>query len=157
MRDFYATVAQVLPIVVLALVWDSGYFETLRDPNRTAWFWKTPVVRTYSVIVATVVIADTALCLMVLAGVLGNSVALRGTVFAGIALALGSLLFRICAHILGSDVVRQPKGNRASSSGNPELDWLKLEQYRLKLKQERLEQNIKVEQERLQFEQDRLI
>ena len=111
MRDFYATAAQVLPVILLALVWESRYFEQLRlrqkssrSPagNDTFRFWTLPRVRIYSLFVAGVIVVAIAICLLVLGGFVGSSGALRGIVTAGVALALASLLYRVCVHIISS-------------------------------------------------------
>jgi hypothetical protein len=120
-RDFYATVAQVLPVVLLALVWESRYFEILREsPRRTGQhsvgrvgFWTLRRVRVYSLTVATAIIVDVAACLMVLAGLIADSVALRGFVIAWVVLGLISLLYRIWVHVL--DATRQPPGEMAQA------------------------------------------
>jgi hypothetical protein len=68
-RDFYATIAQVLPVLLLALMWDSAYLLRLRrqhrphrrtDPNGV-WFWTKPRVRAYTLVVAAVVTSCTAI------------------------------------------------------------------------------------------------
>jgi hypothetical protein len=109
MQDFYGTVAQVLPVVVLALVWESRYFEILRarprlmrqqDLQDRDRFWTLHRVRIYSLTVATAIILDIAVCLLVLAGLIGDSPALRILVSTGVVLGLVSLLFRIWVHIL---------------------------------------------------------
>jgi protein-S-isoprenylcysteine O-methyltransferase Ste14 len=101
--DFYANTAQVLAIVLLALVWDSRYFDKLDQSRQNARFWKPRIVRIYSVPVAILVILALALCLAVLAGVFTNSTWTRVFVGVGLGFALGSLLFRIIVHILGKD------------------------------------------------------
>ncbi|MEV4566106.1 hypothetical protein AB0K12_20280 [Nonomuraea sp. NPDC049419] len=100
MRDFYATVAQVLPVVLLAFVWDSKYFDGLSERQRNVRFWTLERVRIYALSVATVIIADLAVCLLVLAGTVPDSAGLRGVVIAGVALGLVSLLYRILATII---------------------------------------------------------
>jgi hypothetical protein len=108
-RDFYATVAQVLPVLLLALVWESRYLENLNqerrrlrrdDPVNGVRFWTKPRVRKYALTVTTLVLADTALCVLVLAGTVPDSPALRGFVVAGLVLAAVSLLFRIWVEVL---------------------------------------------------------
>lgn len=106
MSDFYANAAQVLAIVILALVWDSKYFDRLRTRTFTKkgfWRWSRGKVRAYSVAVAVVVIADVALCLMVLAGLFTNSTTLQVIVGAGVVLVLSTLLFRMVTHIMAWD------------------------------------------------------
>lgn len=108
-RDFYATMAQVLPVLLLALVWESRYLESLSgqqrrlrrdDPVNGVWFWTKPRVRAYAITVATVVLADTGLCILVLADTVPDSPPLRVVVITGLLLALVSLLYRICAQII---------------------------------------------------------
>ena len=105
MSDFYANAAQVLALVVLALVWESKYFDNLREKTFKSgwWRWKLWKVQLYSAIVAVAVIVDVGLCLAVLGGWLTNSTVLRVIVGAGLILALGSLLFRMISHIMGWD------------------------------------------------------
>src|SRR5215813_9011978 len=108
MRDFYGTVAQVLPVVILALVWESRYFEVLRarpratrenDPINGVRFWTLPRVRVYSLVVASAIIIDVAVCLLVLAGVIQDNGVLRGVVLAGVIIGLMNLLYRIWVHV----------------------------------------------------------
>lgn len=108
-RDFYSTMAQVLPVLLLALVWDSNYLQRLRaqrrlsrraDPAEGVWFWTKPRVRVYSLFVTAVLIVGIAVSLLVLAGALADLAWLRGVLVVGLLLALVTLLVRI-----GSDVV----------------------------------------------------
>ncbi|TYB43959.1 hypothetical protein FXF69_23630 [Actinomadura chibensis] len=103
--------AQVLPLMLLALIWESRYLEGLRaeerrsrgtDPVGGVRFWTKSRVRGYSIAVASVVILDTGLSVFVLAGVLHDSGWLRGLVLGGLVLALASLLFRITVEILNA-------------------------------------------------------
>lgn len=106
--NYYATVAQVLPVLLLAFLWDSGFLQRLRDQRRPTrrtdphgvWFWTKPRVRVYSIFVATVIILAIAAVLLVLGGLIPDSRALRWAVWAAAALALATLLFR-----LGVDIV----------------------------------------------------
>jgi hypothetical protein len=110
MRDFYGTVAQVLPVVILALVWESRYFDLLRtQPRDHVRFWTLNKVRFYSLAVATIIIADITVCLMVLANVIHDNATLRALVVAGVILGLISLLYRIYVHILGSTGALPPQ------------------------------------------------
>jgi hypothetical protein len=100
--------AQVLPVLLLALLWDSDYLSRLRRQQRPSrrvdpagvWFWTKPRVRIHMLFVTTVLIAGIAVSLFVLAGVLADAAWLRGVLVAGLLLALVSLLVRI-----GSDIV----------------------------------------------------
>src|SRR5256885_14368530 len=103
-RDLYATIAQVLPVVLLALVWESRFLETLRrqkrrprseDPEHGVWLWTKPRVRIYSLFVATTITIDITVCILVLSGAIPDSHPLRGIVISGLVLALASLLTRI--------------------------------------------------------------
>lgn len=109
MRDFYATVAQVLPVLLLALVFDSGHLAGLKteqrrlrrhDPENGVRFWTKPRVRVYALFLSTVVLVDTGLCILALSGGIDDSAALRAIVDAGVVITLGSLLFRIGVHVV---------------------------------------------------------
>lgn len=121
MRDFYDTVAQVLPVLLLALVFDSGYLDRLRDQRRRlrrddsvagVRFWTKPRVRAYALFVTLAVLVDIGLCVLTLAGGIGDSVALRVGVGGGVAVALASLLFRIGVHVLEATRQDTAEGER---------------------------------------------
>jgi hypothetical protein len=103
MIDFYATMAQVLPLLLLALIWDSAFLDRLRQQRRLSrrvdpagvWFWTKPRVRIYTLIIATVVIASTGTSILVLAQFIPDSIGLRIALSCGLALVLGTLLTRI--------------------------------------------------------------
>jgi hypothetical protein len=109
-RDFYSTLAQVLPVLLLALVWDSNYLERLRNQPRPlrrvdptgVLFWTKPRVRAYSLFVTVVLIAGIAVSLLVLADMLADVAWLRGMLAAGLLLALVTLLVRIGLDIVGA-------------------------------------------------------
>lgn len=103
-RDFYATMAQVLPILLLALVFDSGYLKRLRDEKRQrrkkgqaggVLFWTPPVVRAYAFAVVGATIAAIGACMLVLAGVLPAGRIIRGVLIAVLLIELATLLTRI--------------------------------------------------------------
>jgi hypothetical protein len=106
--DFYTTMAQVLPVLLLALVWDSNYLMRLRaQPRRSrredpggVLFWTKPRVRVYSLFVTAVLVAGIALSLLVLSGAVPDTAWLRGVLMGGLLLALMTLYTRI-----GSDIV----------------------------------------------------
>ncbi|MGH3811805.1 MAG: hypothetical protein ACRDUV_05035 [Pseudonocardiaceae bacterium] len=105
-RDFYATMAQVLPVLLLALVWDSNYLQRLRAQSRPSrrvdpvgvWFWTKPRVRMYLLFVAVVLHTAIAVSLLVLAG----AAWLRGVLVGGLLLALVTLLVRVGSDIVGA-------------------------------------------------------
>ncbi|NDU75235.1 hypothetical protein GWI34_21790 [Actinomadura sp. DSM 109109] len=109
MRDFYATMAQVLPVLLLALIWESRYLQELRGENRVTRrhdpvngvrFWTKPRVRIYGFTATGAIVVATVLCFLVLAGVLHDGAWLRAAVMCGLAVALASLLFRICVELV---------------------------------------------------------
>lgn len=105
---FYATLAQVLPILLLALMWDSAYLVRLRrqrrQPRRVdpggVWFWTKPRVRIYILAVTGVVTASTAVTMLVLAGLIPDSCALRVALSTGLVLLLITLLTRIAVDVI---------------------------------------------------------
>lgn len=108
-RDYYATSAQVLPILLLALLWDSRFLENVatesraarrHDPEKGVLFWTRRRVRIYSLVVATAITINTGICLLVLVGLVGDSPLVRGLVLSGTALALGTLLTRAYVEII---------------------------------------------------------
>jgi hypothetical protein len=108
--DFYATLAQVLPLLLLAFIWDSGYLARLhrqrRLPRRVdpagVWFWTKPRVRVYMLVVTGVVLASTAVTMLVLAGLIPDSHVLRIVLLGGLALVLATLLTRISVDVIGA-------------------------------------------------------
>ncbi|MEU6366235.1 hypothetical protein ABZ876_10855 [Streptomyces sp. NPDC046931] len=110
-RDFYATVAQVLPVLLLALVFESRHLERIggqrrrlrrEDPENGVRFWTKGRVRVYTLSVAVIVLGDVGLCVLVLAGSVPDSTPLRGFVVAGVILTLATLLFRISVDVVGA-------------------------------------------------------
>jgi hypothetical protein len=107
--DFYSTMAQVLPVLLLALMWDSNYLLRLRrqprvtrrdDPSRGVVFWTKPRVRIYSLALTAVIVVGVTLCFLVLADLTADSVGLRVALIVVLVLGLATLVVRI-----GSDVV----------------------------------------------------
>jgi hypothetical protein len=105
---FYATLAQVLPVLLLALMWDSAFLVRLRRQRRLprrvdpagVWFWTKPRVRAYTLVVTSEVVASTAITMLVLAGLVPDSRALRIALCAGLVLLLITLLTRISVDIV---------------------------------------------------------
>lgn len=106
--DFYATTAQVLPVLMLALIWESRFLDRLRgerralrrdDPVAGVLFWTRPRVRAYSIFVATVVLTGTGVAVLVLAGALPDAPVLRGALAGCLLLALATLLTRIVVDV----------------------------------------------------------
>ena len=106
-RDFYTTLAQVLPVLILALMFDSGYLQRLRGQERRRRrddpagvpFWTKGRVRAYVLVVVTVAVVSTGVALLVLAGAMKDSAAIRWGLVAGSALVLGTLLTRVAIDV----------------------------------------------------------
>jgi hypothetical protein len=119
--DFYTTAAGTLPVLLLALIWQSQYLENLRaGPRRPrptdlgggVRFWTKPRVRVYAMTVVTITLACLIMCLLVLAGFVPDSFELRLVIVAGVALASASLLYRIWNEI--RDATEQDPGSERS-------------------------------------------
>jgi hypothetical protein len=71
--DFYTTTAQVIPVLLLALVWESGYLERVKKEDRSRYpVFKKSVVRWWGVFMITAALVGEATMLLVLAGVLDD-------------------------------------------------------------------------------------
>lgn len=112
-NDFYATLAQVLPLLLLAFIWDSGYLVRLRRQRRLprrvhsagVWFWTKPRVRVYMLVVTGVVVGSTGVTVLVLAGLIPDSRALRIVLSGGLVLVLATLLTRISVYVIRATAV----------------------------------------------------
>jgi MFS family permease len=101
-RDFYTTLAQVLPVLLLALMFDSGFLARLRQQSRAdVLFWTKPRVRAYILFVLLLTVGSTAVALFVLAGLLSDTLGLRIALIAAAVIVLGTLLTRV-----GIDVIQ---------------------------------------------------
>ena len=123
--NFYPTLAQVLPVLLLALIWDSAYLIRLRRQRRPlrrddpagVWFWTKPRVRVYILGVTGETITSIAIIMLVLAGLIPDSQGLRIALSAGLILLLATIAVRI-----GVDVIRAtaahaaPRRKRSSRS-----------------------------------------
>jgi len=106
--NFYPTLAQVFPLLLLAFVWDSGFLARLRRQRRLhrkddpagVRFWTKPRVRAYTLLVTGVAVIATGVTVFVLAGVIPDSYALRLTLSCALALVLLTLLTRISIDVL---------------------------------------------------------
>lgn len=104
-RDFYATLAQVLPVLLLTVVWDRDWLTQLATRTRGSApgqvrIWGKTLVRRYTLFLTTVQLASIAACLLVLAGAFADSVALRVLLVLAAAMALVTLLVRISAGVI---------------------------------------------------------
>ena len=84
--DFYTTLAQVLPVLLLAFIWDSAYLERLRgqEPadagsgSRGRPVLNESRVRPFTLFVAALVVASIAITMLQLAASSPDSFALEG-------------------------------------------------------------------------------
>jgi hypothetical protein len=137
-RDFYATIAQVMPVLLLALMWESGYLQRLPtqarrlrkvDPNGVRW-WTKPRVRVYVLTVATAMVTTTGVAVAVLAGLLPDSRPLRAALTGALVLALATLLTRVSVDIIAAtastaevrDNPSSPDGSTVRSVVEPDPD-----------------------------------
>ena len=94
--DFYATAAQVFPVLFLAIAWDSGYFKRLRSrTDDNAKFWKLGRIRMFGFVLCSWNIASLCIALFVLAGLIHDSIGLRLFVLVGLVVSAATLLYRI--------------------------------------------------------------
>jgi hypothetical protein len=106
--NFYSSLAQILPLLLLAFIWESGFLARLRRQRRLrrnagvmgVLFWTKPRVRVYTLAVASIVLGSTAVTMFVLAGMIPDSGALRIVLSAGLVLVLLTLLTRITVDVL---------------------------------------------------------
>jgi uncharacterized BrkB/YihY/UPF0761 family membrane protein len=111
-EDFYTTMAQVLPVLLLALIWDSAYLEKLRSQRRVSRrvdpsgvrFWTMRRVRIYILFVAATVIFSIALVMLELARAIPDSVALRSLLVCGLLITLATVLTRIYFDVIAATV-----------------------------------------------------
>jgi hypothetical protein len=128
-RDFYDTMAQVLPVLLLALIWDSAYLDRLRNQRRVlrrldpsgVRFWTHSRVRVYILTLAVVVIVSIALTIMVLADLIPDSTALRIILCCGLFLVLATLLTRIYYDVIAATTITE-KGTEDPVSVSPGTD-----------------------------------
>jgi hypothetical protein len=116
-NDFYLAVATVLPLLLLALIWDSHILDSIRSEDRLlkkvdaehgVRFWTKPRVRRYMLFVATTIVAAVGLCIIELAGFVPNSLALRWILVLAVVLTLGTLLTRIWVDVSAATASRPP-------------------------------------------------
>ncbi|TMQ94550.1 hypothetical protein ETD83_23830 [Actinomadura soli] len=107
-QEFYTTIAQVFPVLLLALLWDSQYLENLRtrprpsrreDPVNGVWFWTKNRVRIYIFTVSLTIVTGLGAAVSVLAGILPDSAPLRFLLVGSLFLILVTLVVRIWVEV----------------------------------------------------------
>jgi hypothetical protein len=126
--DFYSTLAQVLPLLLLALIWDSAYLDRLRGQSRRkrskdqagVRFWTR--VRAYTLFVAAVVVAVTAITIFELGGIIPDSIGLRIALTCALVVVLGTLIARIYFDVIAATAVEASSTNDASPENDHHAD-----------------------------------
>ena len=115
--DFYMTVATILPVLLLALIWDSGSLENIRrqerklrraDPVNGVRFWTKRRFRLYSLFVATAIVIADGLCILELGGAVPNRLPLRVSLVVAVVLTLSTLVTRIWVDVLAATTEHVP-------------------------------------------------
>lgn len=98
--DFYGTTAQVIPVLLLALVWESGYLDRLKTEDRSNYpVFKKPVVRWWGLFMIAAALVGEATMVLVLAGVFGGGDVAKAFGIAGVAALIGSMAVRLCVDV----------------------------------------------------------
>jgi hypothetical protein len=114
-RDYYATMAQVFPVLLLAFAAEGRYLDRLKREPRTrrrpdgsgdVRFWLKPRVRRFTFFVVGVIVVDIVLAVLVLADVVPESSFTRYFLLVGLALIVGTLAVRMCADV--ADATTEP-------------------------------------------------
>jgi hypothetical protein len=112
--EFYGTTAQVIPVLLLALTWETNYFDRLRTEDRS----KKPVftdcrVRWWSLFAVATALAGEATMVLVLADFLGSGAATKVLGVAGVAVLIASMTVRLFSEIWDATNTKKKK-NRAA-------------------------------------------
>jgi hypothetical protein len=101
--DYYATTAQVIPVLLLALVWESGYLPRLKTENRAnAPVWTKRNVRLWGLFMSAAAVFGEIAMFAVLADIAHPADFWKGAGLVGVAALLGSLCVRLCVDILNA-------------------------------------------------------
>lgn len=119
--DYYTTIAQVMPLLLLALIWDSSFLDRLRGQRRPSrrvdpsgvLFWTKPRVRVYTLFVGGVVLASTAVAIFELAGFIPDSFTLRVVLACLLGLVLATLATRIWYDVVAATASTQDPASAA--------------------------------------------
>jgi hypothetical protein len=126
--NFYPTLAQVLPVLLLALIWDSAYLTRLRRERRPlrrddpagVWFWTKPRVRVYILVVTGAAIMSIAIIMLVLTGLIPDSLGLRIALSTGLILLLATLAVRIGADVIRATSATPPPAENDQAAVRPD-------------------------------------
>jgi hypothetical protein len=99
--DFYGTTAQVIPVLLLALIWESGYLDRLKKQDRSNYkFWKKSRVRKWGIFMAVSALSAEAAMMLVLADVIDEGTIPRWIGLVGLGVLIGSLVVRLITDVL---------------------------------------------------------
>jgi hypothetical protein len=92
--------AQVFPVLMLAVVWESAFLEKLRTQDRSAMrFWTKRRVRAWTITIVAITVGEIGLITLVLANVVPDGWLTRALVIGGLACVLGTILTRAIVDI----------------------------------------------------------
>jgi hypothetical protein len=99
--DFYGTTAQVIPVLLLALIWESGYLDRLKKQDRSKYkIWKKPRVRVWGIFLAVSALGAETAMMLVLADVVDKGTIPRWIGLVGLGVLIGSLVVRLITDVL---------------------------------------------------------
>jgi hypothetical protein len=107
-HEFYTTIAQIYPVLLLALLWDSRYLENLhtqprpsrqQDPVNGVRFWTKRRVRVYTIALTLMIVAGLGAAILTLAGVLTDTAPLRLLLIGSLLLTLATLVVRVWGEV----------------------------------------------------------
>jgi hypothetical protein len=109
LRDFYGTLAQVFPVLMLAVVWESAFLDRLRTQDRSAMrFWTKRRVRNWTIAIVAITVGEIGLITLVLANLVPDWWLPRALVLAGLACVLGTILTRGIVDVLAATTEPPP-------------------------------------------------
>ncbi|MFD0899793.1 hypothetical protein [Actinomadura sediminis] len=118
--EFYTTLAQVFPVLLLALLWDSRYLERLREQERRSRdadpvdgvrFWTKGRVRAYTILLALLNITGLGVTVLALSGLYGDSAPLRTALAIILITSLLTLFVRVWGQVVWA--TREPPSRGA--------------------------------------------
>lgn len=111
--DFYGTAAQVIPVLLLALTWESDYLRRLEGEDRSNYpVFKKPVVRWWGLFMIAAALVGEGTMVLVLADVVEGGDIAKGLGLLGVAALVGSMGVRLSCDIWRA--TKLPKSNPAA-------------------------------------------
>src|SRR4051794_32009965 len=98
--EFYATTAQVIPVLLLALTWESNYLNRVKkEDRRNKRVFTKGVVRWWSIFAVTVALLGEAMMVLVLANVVSSGDGAKSLGVSGVGVLIGSMIVRVFSEI----------------------------------------------------------